>query len=116
MAPGLAGLALLLGGCSAPGITENPVDAPVGGAPVVSVCYAPGVADRAAEVEPVARKACAAAGVADARLQYWDTSHLLNECPLLKKSRISYRCLPAGTDGKGAPAPPAAEDGGAGTH
>jgi len=78
---------------------------------VVSVCYAPLVTDRAAEVEPVARKACATAGVADARLQVWKTTHLLNECPLLKKSRIAYRCLPAEIGKEGAAPPPEASAG-----
>lgn len=92
----------MLGGCPAPGITENPLDSPTDGPPVVSVCYAPAVTDRAAEVEPVAREACAAAGVENARLQAWKTTHLLNDCPLLKKSRIAYFCLPAETAGDGA--------------
>jgi len=74
---------------------------------VVSLCYAPLVTDRAREIAPVARDACAAAGVADATLQYWEKSLILNDCPLLKKGRIAYFCLPAAP---AAPAAPAGDD------
>lgn len=105
--PGLAGFALLLGGCPAPGITENPLDSPTDGPPIVSVCYAPTVTDLSAEVEPVAQEACAAAGVENSRLRYWKKTHFLNDCPLLKKSRIAYYCLPSETGTNGSMAPPA---------
>jgi hypothetical protein len=104
---GLAGTALLLGGCPAPGITENPLDAPEDGPPVVSVCYAPAVTDLAEEVEPVAQEACAVADVENARLRYWKKTHLLNDCPLFKKSRIAYFCMSAETAGSGGAAAPA---------
>jgi hypothetical protein len=86
--------AVLLGGCPAPGLTENPLDTLEDGPPVVSVCYAPLVTDRVSEVEPVARDACTEAGIPNAALRYWKTSHFLNDCPLFKKSRIAYFCKP----------------------
>ena len=109
---------MLLGGCPAPGPTGNPLDTPLEGPPVVSVCYAPLVTDRAGEIEPVARTACADAGVADATLGYWKRTAILNDCPLLKKSRIAYVCLPAGddaSDGAAESAAPAGDDG-SGNH
>ena len=74
---------------------------------MVSLCYAPLVADRAAEIAPVARDACAGAGVPDATLRYWKRNLILNDCPLLKKGRIAYFCLPAAP---AAPAAPAGDD------
>lgn len=83
---------VLLAGCPAPGTTKNPPDAPESGPPVVSVCYAPLITDRETEIAPVARAACAGAGVTDATLAYRERSFFLNECPLLKKVRISFIC------------------------
>ncbi len=111
----------MLAGCPAPGLTENPLDTPQDGPPVVSVCYPPLVTDLARETAPVALKACAAAGVEDATLQAWKRTHILNDCPLLKKSRIAYRCLPAAADAEheaeatGDAGAPADDDGPAGT-
>ncbi|UCH73577.1 MAG: hypothetical protein JSU82_14735 [Rhodospirillales bacterium] len=103
MVVGRVALALMTGGCAGPGITENPLDTPAEGPPVVSVCYAPLAGEPSDEIERLAREACAAAGVTEARLQHWKSDHILNDCPLLKKSRISYHCLPApvqpGADG-----------------
>jgi hypothetical protein len=105
---------LLIGGCAAPGPTENPLDTPEDGLPVVSVCYAPLLADRVDDIEPVAREACAAAGIPDATLRYWKKDHILNECPLFKKSRISFYCEPGAAGGGAAvPGPPADDDAGA---
>ena len=75
---------------------------------MVSLCYAPLVADRAAEIAPVARDACAGAGVPDATLRYWKRNLILNDCPLLKKGRIAYFCLPAAPGGNGGATAPAA--------
>ena len=108
MVVGRVALALMIGGCAAPGITENPLGTPAEGPPVVSVCYAPLAGDSSDEIERIARKACAATGVAEARLQHWKRDYILNDCPLLKKSRISYHCLPATVQ----PGPDGAETGG----
>ena len=85
------GAAMLLAGCPDPGVTENPLDTPEGGRPVVSVCYAPLVTDRA-ELQPVAAAACDATGVGDASVRYWKKNLVLNECPLFKKARASFYC------------------------
>lgn len=94
------GAAMLLAGCPDPGVTENPLDTPEGGRPVVSVCYPPLVTDRA-ELEPVAAAACETSGVGDASLRYWKKNLILNECPLLKKARMSFYC----DEGAGAAGP-----------
>ena len=116
--PGFASAVLslavaLLGGCAAPGPTKNPLDTPEDGPPVVSVCYAPLVTDRAGEIEQLARDACAGAGVRDATLRYWKRDVILNDCPLFKKSRIAYFCLPTTAEEDGGmeePSPPADAD------
>lgn len=89
---------------------------------MVSVCYPPLVSGQGDEIEAVARAACAEAGVPDAILRPWKRTVILNECPLLKKSRIAYFCLPADPDADsdagpgdaGAGAAPVAGDGDAG--
>jgi len=95
--------ALLLGGCPAPGLTQNPPDTPEDGAPVVSYCYAPVATDRETEIRPLAEEACAAAVTGAVDTVYWRRSYFLNECPLLKKVRVSYVCRPVPA---AAPAPP----------
>lgn len=85
------GAAMLLAGCPDPGITENPLDTPDIGRPVVSVCYPPLVTERQ-ELEPVAAAACETSGVDDASLRYWKKNLVLNECPLFKKARMSFYC------------------------
>lgn len=82
-------------------MTSNPLNTPKDGPPVVSVCYAPLFTDRSRDVEPVAREACAEAGIPDATLRYWTNTSIFNDCPLLKKSRAAYICLPAGAMGPG---------------
>jgi hypothetical protein len=59
---------------------------------VVSVCYTPWFTDREAEILPIARETCAAAGMPDADPRYWQRNFFLNECPLFKKMRISFTC------------------------
>ena len=94
------GAAMLLAGCADPGVTENPLDTPEDGQPVVSVCYPPLVTERQ-ELQPVATDACETSGVADASVRYWKKNLVLNECPLFKKARASFYC-----DAGAAPAEP----------
>ncbi len=101
----LLGLVLLAAGCADPGATENPLNTPEDGPPVVSVCYPPLVTDQAVIAE-IALAACGEAGVADVELDYWTWALIFNECPLFKKMRISFRCV--NTAGTGDPDPGAA--------
>lgn len=92
MAGLLAGLTMLLGGCPAPAITENPLNTPDEGPLVVSVCYAPGVTDFEKEIIPVAVEACREGGAPVERPRKWKRTFFLNDCPLLKTMRIAYIC------------------------
>lgn len=91
---GLLAAMLLAAGCTAPAVTENPPDAAADGTPVVSVCYAPFVAD-AADILAAAVEACSGAGVADPAPGLWRRDALFNDCPLMGKARASFRCKPA---------------------
>lgn len=95
-----------MAGCPAPGVTENPLDTPEEGPTVVSVCYVPLFADRAEEIEPAAREACAEAGVPDAAPEYWKRTIILNECPLFKKARAAFFCKRGGDTGTATKEPP----------
>lgn len=86
------GVATMLGGCPAPGVTENPLNTPEEGPPVVSFCYAPLVTDRRTEILPLAREACTEAAGDAVQPVRWKRNFFLNECPLFKKMRVSYVC------------------------
>ena len=83
---------MLLSGCPAPGLTENPLNTPDEGPAVVSVCYPPGVTDIDSEVLPIAVEACKAAGAAVDRPRRWKRTWFVNECPLFKSMRVTYIC------------------------
>ena len=103
----LLGLALVAAGCASPGTTENPLNTPEDGPPVVSVCYPPLVTDRAV-VTGIAHEACGETGIADVEPSYWKRTLIFNECPLFKKMRASFRCVSAadsGDAGAGSSAP-----------
>ena len=85
--------ALLAAACTAPGPTENPPGADREDAPVVSLCYAPMIADPA-DILAAAAEACRGAGVSDAAPSLWRRDALFNDCPLLSKARASFRCMP----------------------
>jgi hypothetical protein len=84
---------LLLAACSDPGLTENPLNTPPKGDPVVSVCYPP-LVTRGEELTPVAAEGCLQAGVENAELRDWTKNLVFNECPLFKKARRSWFCAP----------------------
>jgi hypothetical protein len=108
----LLGLALLAAGCADPGTTENPLNTPEDGPPVVSVCYPPMVTDRAV-VTGIAQAACEETEIADVETRYWKRTLIFNDCPVFKKMRASFRCVSAAkNDGAGA-APPETDAGGA---
>lgn len=82
---------------------------------MVSFCYPPLVTDRREEIVPLAEAACEEAGKGLEPVR-WKRSFFLNECPLFKKMRVSYRCLPPPEDnappprGESAAVPPATAD------
>lgn len=99
----LLGLAFVLAACADPGTTENPLNTPEDGPPVVSVCYAPLVTDRAVVTE-IAQAACEETGIADVELRYWKRTLIFNDCPLFKKMRAAFRCVGAAETGDPEPA------------
>jgi hypothetical protein len=104
----LAGVLFLLGGCSDPALTSNPLDTPVDGPVVVSVCYAPGATDLELETLPIAVEACADVGAPVDRPRQWKRTFFLNECPLFKVMRVAYICQPDPAAPPAAPAEDAA--------
>ena len=91
---GAVAILAVVTGCTAhpPSRTENPVSVPGGRTDIVSVCYESGDHSRA-EIEAVALAVCPEK---TARVTAWRVDRVLNECPLLKKSRVSFICVPAG--------------------
>ena len=98
----LLGLVLVATGCADPGTTENPLNTPEDGPPVVSVCYPPLVTEQA-EITSIALEACRETGIADAETGYWKRSLIFNDCPLFKKMRASFRCVSAAESGDSGP-------------
>ncbi len=87
-----AAVAALAGACTSypPTVTTNPLHGPAGGGPVVSVCYDSGDHGRP-EIEQIALQECPKPAAA---VTPWRIEKVLNECPLFKKTRISFRCVP----------------------
>jgi hypothetical protein len=85
-------LAALAGACTAypPTVTTGPLLGPAAGGAVVSVCYDSSDHGRR-EIEQIALQACPKPTAA---VTPWRLDTLLNECPLFKKTRISFRCVP----------------------
>lgn len=85
-------LAALAGACTAypPTVTTDPLLGPAAGGAVVSVCYDSSDHGRR-EIEQIALQACPKSTAA---VTPWRLDTLLNECPLFKKTRISFRCVP----------------------
>jgi len=71
--------------------TENPLTVSKDRKDIVSVCYASGNHSRA-DVRAVAMQACGAGTVSVAP---WRIDEYLNECPILKKTRVSFLCFKA---------------------
>ncbi len=108
-------MTLALTGCASPGATENPLNTPEDGPPVVSVCYPPLVTDRAV-ITGIALAACKETGIADVEPGYWKRTLIFNECPLFKKMRASFRCVSAAETGDADPGAATPEtDAGAGS-
>jgi hypothetical protein len=87
--------ALLLGatGCTdlPPTQTENPLTVSAGRKDIVSVCYNETIHTRS-EIEAVARVAC---GDGTRAVRAWRVDQVFNDCPILKKTRASFVCVPA---------------------
>jgi len=85
-------LGALAGACTAypPTVTTDPLHRPAAGGAVVSVCYDASDHGRR-EIEQIALEACP---TPTAAVTPWRVDTLLNECPLFKKARISFRCIP----------------------
>ncbi len=70
--------------------TENPLNVPSERKDIVSVCYDDSDHGRS-EIETVALAAC---GKNTAKVTPWRVDKLLNDCPVFKKSRASFLCVP----------------------
>lgn len=83
----------LLAACETapPTVTVNPLTVPGNRTDIVSVCYDSGDHERA-EIEAVALAECEKPA---AVVTPWRTDKILNECPLFKRTRISFVCAPA---------------------
>lgn len=84
---------LLLSSCAdiPPTETENPLTVPSDRKDIVSVCYDTGDHSRS-EIQSVAMAACDKGTVS---VTPWRIDKYLNECPVLKKTRISFLCVKA---------------------
>ena len=71
--------------------TENPLTVSEDRKDIVSVCYASGDHTRA-DVHAVAMQACGAGTVT---VTPWRIDQYLNECPILKRTRVSFLCFKA---------------------
>ena len=74
-----------------PTATENPLTVPEKRNDIVSVCYAPGDHHHA-DVRAVALQPCGPDTVA---VTPWRIDKYLNECPVLRKTRVSFLCVKA---------------------
>lgn len=87
---GLAG-ALVLGGCAnAPSITNTDPWRQVEGETSVSVCYAASATTR----EEVAALAVSYCPKDRQALRVINEDSFLNNCPLVKRNRVSFLCVP----------------------
>lgn len=69
--------------------TENPLSVPGSRTDIVSVCYDSKDHTRG-DIEAVALANCRDKAVA---VTAWQVDRVFNECPLLKKSRVSFICV-----------------------
>ena len=90
----LAGVGLLLNAACAdlpPTETENPLNVPSERKDIVSICYDARNHGRV-EIEAVALAACAKRTVS---VTPWRVDKVFNDCPVFKKFRVSFLCVPA---------------------
>lgn len=89
----LAGTPLLVASCTdlPPTLTENPLTVPSDRKDIVSVCYDSDDHSRS-EIRTVAIAACSKDTVT---VRPWRVDKLLNDCPVLKKTRVSFLCVRA---------------------
>ena len=90
--PALAALVLMAGACAdhPPTVTNTPLSVPKGRGDIVSVCFSAGDHTREA-VEAVALEHCPKG---TASVTAWTVDRVLNDCPVMKKSRASFLCVP----------------------
>ena len=83
---------LAASGCTdyPPTETTNPLTVPDSRKDIVSVCYNEANHKRS-EVEAVALAACAKG---TASVWAWRVDEMFNDCPLFKKTRASFVCVP----------------------
>jgi len=84
---------LLLPACTGlpPTETDNPLTVSSDRQDIVSVCYDPGDHSRS-EIQTVALATCPKRTVS---VTPWRIDKYFNECPVLKKTRISFLCVTA---------------------
>ncbi len=72
-----------------PTLTDNPLTLPEDRKDIVSVCYSSANHSRA-DIQTVALKLCGQDAVT---VTPWRIDKYLNECPILKKTRVSFLCV-----------------------
>jgi hypothetical protein len=87
----VAVLAILAGACAdhPPTKTTLPIAVPPNRTDIVAVCFSPGDHTREA-IEAVALELCPKGSVA---VTAWKVDKVLNDCPIMKKSRASFVCV-----------------------
>tara|TARA_Y100000588_G_scaffold386020_1_gene480620 strand:- start:1924 stop:2232 length:309 start_codon:yes stop_codon:yes gene_type:complete len=82
---------LIIAACTdlQPTKTENPLAVPGDRKDIVSVCYSPADHSRV-DIQTVALKLCGQDAVT---VTPWRIDKYLNDCPILKKTRVSFLCV-----------------------
>jgi len=88
----LAGMLCMTAACAGPPPTETtvPLNVKAGRSDIVAVCYDSGDHGRK-EIEAIALEAC---GKGFAAVTPWRIDKVFNDCPLFKKTRVSFICVP----------------------
>lgn len=86
----LAAPLLILVACSEPPALTDPSDAKPSDGNLVGLCYTGTTTTR----EKLAALALEMCPEGTARVEVWDHDTFLNSCPISRKNRVTYRCLP----------------------
>ena len=85
---GIVAIMVCISCVAAPFATSNPTKHPESDVQVVSICYHAGTTTRE-QIMLAASENCEIEG---SILQFWRHDRMLNECPILAKTRVSFLC------------------------